>query len=158
MTSDIRAKRRPSEWRRVPGISAAQAGERDLVVSFVVQTVGIVSRAHTAAGLSKGLVAFPFARPYSYEGIHRLWLERPSCSRRQMTVWLRVWVIQTLMRGVNSVQGQNPFGLCQDVRLSGLYYRPDPPVLPTGSALGISTPLLKGSSTSATPVAPGEGE
>ena len=34
-----------------------------------------------------------------------------------MTVWFRVWVIQTL-RGVNSIRGQNPFGLCLDVRLS----------------------------------------
>ena len=35
MTSDIRAKRRPSDWRRAPGISAAQAAERDLVVRGV---------------------------------------------------------------------------------------------------------------------------
>ena len=54
-----------------------------------------------------------------------------------------------LLRGVNSIRGQNPLGLCLDVRLSGLYCRPDPPVLPTGSALRISTPLLEGSSTSA---------
>ena len=74
-----------------------------------------------------------------------------------MTVWLRVWVIQTLLRGVNSIRGQNPLGLCLDVRLFGLYCRPDPPVLPTGSALRISTLLLEGSSTSATPVAPGGG-
>ena len=93
-----------------------------------------------------------------YEGTHRLRLERPCCSRRQMTVWLRVWVIQTLLRGVNSIRGQNPLGLCLDVRLSGVYCRPDPPVLPTGLALRISTTLPKGSSTSATPVAPGEGE
>ena len=32
MTSDIRAKRRPSDWRRAPGISAGRTGERDLVV------------------------------------------------------------------------------------------------------------------------------
>ena len=34
---DIRhpAKRRPSDWRRAPGISAARAGERDLVVRGV---------------------------------------------------------------------------------------------------------------------------
>ena len=32
MTSDIRAKRRPSDWRRAPGISADRTGERDLVV------------------------------------------------------------------------------------------------------------------------------
>ena len=35
MTSDIRAKRRPSDWRRPPGISAAQAATRDLVVRGV---------------------------------------------------------------------------------------------------------------------------
>ena len=46
-----------------------------------------------------------------YEGTHRLRLERPCCSRQQMTVWLRVWVIQTLLRGVNSIQDQNPLGL-----------------------------------------------
>ena len=92
-----------------------------------------------------------------YEGTHGLRLERPCCSRRQMPVWLRVWVIQTLLRGVNSIRGQNPLGLGLDVRLSRLYCRPDPPVLPTGSVLRISTTLLEGSSTSATPVAPGEG-
>ena len=54
-----------------------------------------------------------------------------------------------LLCGVNSIRGQNPLGLCLDVRLSGLYCQPDPPVLPTGSALRISTPLLEGSSTSA---------
>ena len=41
----------------------------------------------------------------------------------------------------HSIRGQNPLGLCLDVRLSGLYCRPDPPVLPTGSALRISTTL-----------------
>ena len=82
-----------------------------------------------------------------YEGTHRLRLERPCCSRLQMTVWLQVWVIQTLLRGVNSIRGQNPRGLCLDVRLSGLYCRPDPPVLPTGSALRISTTLPEGLST-----------
>ena len=35
LTSDIRAKRRPSDWRRAPGISAEQAVERDLVVRGV---------------------------------------------------------------------------------------------------------------------------
>ena len=35
---------------------------------------------------------------------------------------------------------------------------PDPPVFPTGSALRIPTPLLEGSSTSATPGPPGDGE
>ena len=58
-----------------------------------------------------------------YEGTHGLRLERPCCSRRQMPVWLRVWVIQTLLRGVNSIRGQNPLGLGLDVRLSRLYCR-----------------------------------
>ena len=35
MTSDMRAKKRPSDWRRAAGISAAHAGERDLVVRGV---------------------------------------------------------------------------------------------------------------------------
>ena len=86
-----------------------------------------------------------------HEGAHRLRLERPCCRRRQMTVWLRIWVIRTLLRGVNSIQGQYPLGLCLDVRPSGFY------CLPTGSALRISAPLLEGSLTSAPPVAPGEG-
>ena len=58
---------------------------------------------------------------------------------------------------VNSIRGQNPLGLFLDVRQSGLYCRLDSPVLPTGSALRISTTLPEGSSTSATPVALGEG-
>ena len=35
MTSDICAKRRPSDWHRAPGISAGGTGERDLVVRWV---------------------------------------------------------------------------------------------------------------------------
>ena len=45
--------------------------------------------------------------------------------------------------------GSESLGICLDVRLSGLYCRP---------ALRISTTLPEGSSTSATPVAPEEGE
>ena len=48
-----------------------------------------------------------------------------------MTVWLRFWVIRSLLRGVNSIRGQNPLGLCLDVWPSGFYCLPDPPVLPT---------------------------
>ena len=92
-----------------------------------------------------------------HEGAYRLRLERPCCRRRQMTVWPRVWVIRTLLRGVNSIRGQNPLGLCLDVRLSGFDCLPDPPVLPTGSALRISAPLPEGSLTSAPPMAPGAG-
>ena len=88
-----------------------------------------------------------------HEGAHRLWLEGPGCRRWQMTVWLRVWVIRSLLRGVNSIRGQNPLGLCLDVWPSGFYCLPDPPVLPTGSALRISAPLPEGSSTSAPPLA-----
>ena len=35
MTSDMRAKRRASDWRRAPGISAAQAGSRSWAVDFI---------------------------------------------------------------------------------------------------------------------------
>ena len=58
---------------------------------------------------------------------------------------------------MNSIQGQNPLGLCLDVWPSGFYCLWDPPVLPTGSALRISAPLPEGSSTSAPPVASGGG-
>ena len=114
-------------------------------------------RCHRTQQRIRRLSLFPSTVFSLYEGTHRLWLERPCCSRRQLTVWLRVWGIQTLLHGVNSIRGQNPLGLCLDVRLPGLYCRPDPPVLLTGSALRISTTLPEGSSTSATPVAPGEG-
>ena len=42
------------------------------------------------------------------------------------------------------------------MRRSGLYCRADPPVLSTGSVFRISMTLPEGSSTSATPVTPGE--
>ena len=73
----------------------------------------------------------------------------------QMTVSLRVWVIRTLLRGVNSIRGQNPLGLYLEVRPPRFYCLPDPPVLPTGSALRISTPLPEGSLISAPPVTTG---
>ena len=92
-----------------------------------------------------------------YEGINRLRLERPCCSRRQMMVWFRVWMFQTLPGGVSCFRGQNPFVLHLHVRRSGLYCRPDPPVLLTGSVFRISMTLPEGSSTSATPMTPGEG-
>ena len=53
-------------------------------------------------------------------------------------------------------RGQNPLVLYLHMRRSGLYCRPNPPVLPTGSVFRISTTLPEGSSTSATPVTPGE--
>ena len=73
-----------------------------------------------------------------------------------MTVWFRVWMIQTLPCGVSCFRSQNPFVLYLHVRQSGLCCRPDPPVLPTGSVFRISTTLPEGSSISATPVTPGE--
>ena len=91
-----------------------------------------------------------------YEGTHLLRQVRPCCRRRQMTVWFRVWMIQTLPCGVSCFRGQNPLVLCLHVRQSGLCYRPDPPVFPTGSVIRISTTLPEGSSTSAMPVNPGE--
>ena len=74
---------------------------------------------------------------------------RPCCRRRQMTVWLRVWMIQTLPCGVSRFRGQNTLLLCLHVRRSGLCCQPDPPVLPTRSVFRISTTLPEGSSTSA---------
>ena len=65
-------------------------------------------------------------------------------------------MIHTLLCGVSCLRGQSPFVLYQHVRQSGLCCRPDPPVLPTGSVFRISMTLPVGSSTSATPVTPGE--
>ena len=71
------------------------------------------------------------------------------CRFRQMTVWLRVWMIQTLPCGVSRFRGQNTLLLCLHVRRSGLCCQPDPPVLPTGSVFRISKTLPEGLSTSA---------
>ena len=48
-------------------------------------------------------------------GSTSLRLEGPCCRRRQMTVWFRDLVIRSLLRGVNSIQRQNPLGPCLDV-------------------------------------------
>ena len=37
--------------------------------------------------------------------------ERPCCSRRQMTLWFRMWMFQTLSGGASCFRGQNPFVL-----------------------------------------------
>ena len=65
-------------------------------------------------------------------------------------VCFRVWMIQTLPAGVSRFQGQNTLLLCLHVRRSGLCRQPDPPVLPTGSVVRISTTLPERSPTSAT--------
>ena len=72
----------------------------------------------------------------------------PCCSRQRMTVWFRIWMFQTLPCGVRRFRGQNTLLFCLHVRRSGLYCQPDPPVLPTGSVVRISTTLSEGSSTS----------
>ena len=65
-------------------------------------------------------------------------------------------MFQTLPGGVSCFWGQTPFVLYLHVRWSGMCCRPDPPVRPTGSVFRISTTLPEGSSTSPTPVTPGE--
>ena len=63
--------------------------------------------------------------------------EGPCCRRQQMTVCFRVWMFQTLSAVVSRFQGQNTLLLCLHARRSGLCCQPDPPVLPTGSAVRI---------------------
>ena len=82
--------------------------------------------------------------PSLYEERHRLRRRRPGCLRRQMTVWLWVWMIQTQPCSVSRFRGQNTLFLCLHVRRSGLCCQPDPPVFPTGSVFGISTTLPEG--------------
>ena len=53
MTSDIRAKRRPSDWRRAPGISAAQAGERDLVVRGIGPWISLETDVFSMLGVNR---------------------------------------------------------------------------------------------------------
>ena len=66
---------------------------------------------------------------------------------------VQVWILQTLSAVVSRFRGQNTILLCLHVRRSGLCYQPDPPVLPTGSVVRISTTLLEGSFTSASVIA-----
>ena len=64
-------------------------------------------------------------------------------------------MFQTLPGSVSCFRGQNPFVLYRRVRRSGLYCRPDPTVLPTGSVFRIFTTRPEESLTSATPGTPG---
>ena len=77
----------------------------------------------------------------------------PCFRRRRMTVCFRVWILQTLSVVVSRFRGQNTLLLCLCVRRSGLYCQPDPPVLPTGLVVRISTTLPEGSLTSASVIA-----
>ena len=54
-----------------------------------------------------------------YEERHRLRRRRSSCLRRQMTVWLRVWMIQTLPCGASRFRGHNTLLLCLHVLSAG---------------------------------------
>ena len=57
----------------------------------------------------------------------------------------------------DGVRGQNSPCLCLYVWPSGLAFLPDPPMLPTGLASGISAPPPEGSFASAPPMDSGEG-
>ena len=73
--------------------------------------------------------------------------------RRRITACFRIWMIQTLPSAVGRFRGQNTLLLCLHVRRSGLCCQLDPPVLPTGSVVRISTTLPEGSLTSASVIA-----
>ena len=113
------------------------------------------------------LSAFSSARtlPRNYQNFRRLRLRltvsslsaesrrvrraTPCCRRRRMTVCFQGWILQTLSAVVCRFRGQNTLLLCLHVRRSGLCCQLDPPVLPTGSVVRISTTLPEGSLTSA---------
>ena len=64
---------------------------------------------------------------------HRCWLISQTGSQYEAVVSVEVFAVElpanvpSLLRGVNSIRGQNPLGLCLDVWPSGFYCLPDPP-------------------------------
>ena len=86
----------------------------------------------------------------SFRRFHlRLTVSNLSAESRRV----RPGVVQTLSAVVSRFRGQNTLLLCLHVRRSGLCCQPDPPVLPTGSVVRISTTLPEGSFTSASVIA-----